>query len=97
VEEVSSEMAAAGLIPHSEKTKIEEIVRSVMPDSGAPGEFKIWIKRKDGTPRFIQGKVTAARHGDVTSTYITIADITVFAEREKNLRERIDALQELLH
>ena len=97
VEEVSSEMAAAGLIPRSEKTKIEEIIRSVKPDSGVPGEFKIWIKRKDGTPRFIQGKVTAARHGDVTSTYITIADITVFAEREKNLRERIDALQELLH
>jgi PAS domain S-box-containing protein len=97
VEEVSSGMAAAELIPHRERTKIEEIVRSVQPDSGIPGEFKIWIRRKDGESRFIQGKVTAARHGDVTSTYITLADITVFAEREKNLRERIDALQELLH
>ena len=29
--------------------------------------------------------------------YITIADITDFAEREKALRERIDALQDLLH
>ncbi|MDD1686768.1 PAS domain S-box protein [Methanoregula sp.] len=96
VEEVSSGMAAAGLIPHSDKTKLEEIVKSVKPDSGTPGEFKIWITRKDGTPRFIQGKVTAARHGDVTSTYITIADITVFAEREKTLRERIDALQQIL-
>ena len=96
VEDVS-EIAAAGIIPHSEKTKIEEIVRSVQPDSGTPGEFSVWIRRKDGTPRFIQGKVTAALHGDVTSTYITIADITVFAEREKNLRERIDALQEILH
>ncbi|MDD4136647.1 MAG: PAS domain-containing protein [Methanoregula sp.] len=92
-----SEIADAGIIPHSEKTKIEEIVRSVKPDSGIPGEFRVWIRRKDGTPRFIQGKVTAARHGDVTSTYITIADVTGFAEREKNLRERIDALQELLH
>jgi len=97
VEEVSSGIAAAGIIPHTDKTKLEEIVRSVQPDSDIPGEFKIWIRRKDGTPRFIQGKVTAARHGDVTSTYITLADITVFAEREKNLRERIDALQELLH
>jgi len=95
--EDASEIPEAGIIPHSERTKIEEIIRSVQPDSGIPGEFRVWIRRKDGTQRFIQGKVTAARHGDVTSTYITIADITVFAEREKNLRERIDALQELLH
>jgi len=97
VEDVSGGMADAGLIPLSEKSKIEEIVKSVQPDSGVPGEFKIWIRRKDGVPRFIHGKVTATRHGSVTSTYITIADITVFAERENALRQRIDALQELLH
>lgn len=96
VENVSGGMADAGLIPVSEKTKIEEIVKSVQPDSGIPGEFKIWIRRKDGVPRFIHGKVTAARQGSVTSTYITIADITDFAERENTLRQRIDALQELL-
>ena len=96
VENVSGGMADAGLIPVSEKTKIEEIVKSVQPDSGIPGEFKIWIRRKDGVPRFIHGKITAARQGSVTSTYITIADITIFAERENTLRQRIDALQELL-
>jgi PAS domain S-box-containing protein len=96
VENVSTGMADAGLIAQSEKTKIEEIVKSVQPDSGIPGEFKIWIRRKDGVPRFIHGKVTAARYGSVTSTYITIADITVFAERENALRQRIDALQDLL-
>lgn len=97
IEGVSTGMADAGLIPPSEKSKIEEIVKNVQPDSGVPGEFKIWIRRKDGVPRFIHGKVTAARHGSVTSTYITIADITVFAERESALRQRIDALQDLLH
>ncbi len=96
VEDVSGGMADAGLIPLSEKTKIEEIVKSVQPDSGVPGEFRIWIRRKDGIPRFIHGKVTAARRGSVTSTYITIADITDFAERENALRQRIDALQDLL-
>jgi PAS domain S-box-containing protein len=97
VENMSSGIADAGIIPHAEKRKIEEIVKSVQPDSSIPGEFKIWIQRKDGVPRFIQGKVTAARHGEITSTYITVADITGFAERENALRERIDALQELLH
>lgn len=76
--------------------QIEEALQSIEPDSGSPRDFKIWIRRKDGVPRFIQGKVTAARQGNITSTYITFADITVFAERENTLRQRIDALQELL-
>ena len=58
---------------------------------------EIWIRRKDGLRRYIHGKVTAAEHGNITSYYITISDITGFAEREKALRERIDALQDLLH
>ena len=89
--------SASGLIPPSEQYKIEELIRCVQPDGGGPGEFRIWIQLKDGTLRFIQGMVTAARNGDVTSTYITLSDITDFAEREKTLRERIDSLQELLH
>jgi PAS domain S-box-containing protein len=96
IEDVT-EIAAASIIPHSEKSKIEEIVRSVDPDSGTPGEFRVWVRHKDGTPRLIQGKVTATRQGGITSIYITIADITGFAEREKALRERIDALQDLMH
>jgi PAS domain S-box-containing protein len=87
----------SGIIPLSEQLKIEELVKGVQPDKNESGEFKSWVRRKDGVPRFIQGRVTATRKGDVTSTYITITDITDFAEREKNLRERIDALQELLH
>jgi PAS domain S-box-containing protein len=96
VEDMST-ISAPGMIPISEKGRIEEIVKNVQPDSETPGEFKVWMRRKDGTLRLIQGKVTAARHGDITNTYITMSDITDFAEREKNLRERIDALQELLH
>ena len=87
----------SGIVPVTDKKRIEEIFRNVRPDSPAPGEFKIWIMRKDGTHRYLHGKITAAKLGDVTSFYITISDITDFAEREKILRERIDALQELLH
>ena len=96
VEEISK-ISVSGMIPPSDMNKIEDLVKSVQPDSGVPGEFKIWITRKDGAQRFLQGKVTATRHKEMTSTYITLTDITNFAERERNLRERIDALQELLH
>lgn len=89
-------IADSGIVPLTDKERIEEIFKSVRPDAPAPGEFKIWIRRKDGIRRHIQGKITAAKNGLLTSYYITIADITDFAEREKALRERIDALQDLL-
>ncbi|MFA6225160.1 MAG: PAS domain-containing protein [Methanoregula sp.] len=87
----------SGIVPVTDKERIEEIFRNVQPDSPTPGEFKIWMQRKDGTNRYLHGKITAAKHEDITSFYITLSDITDFAEREKILRERIDALQDLLH
>ncbi|MFA4826085.1 MAG: PAS domain-containing protein [Methanoregula sp.] len=87
----------SGIVPVTDKDRIEEIFRNVRPDSPAPGEFKIWVQRKDGNYRYLHGKITAAKHEAITSFYITISDITDFAEREKSLRERIDALQDLLH
>jgi PAS domain S-box-containing protein len=90
-------MIKEGIVPVTDLKKIEEIFRNIRPDSSAPGEFKIWIKRKDGRNRYIHGKITAAKHGDITSVYVTLSDISDFAEREKILRERIDALQDLLH
>jgi PAS domain S-box-containing protein len=86
----------SGIVPVTDKKMIEEIFRNVHPDSPTPGEFKIWIQRRDGTHRYLHGKITAAKHGDATSFYITISDITDFAEREKILHERIAALQDLL-
>jgi PAS domain S-box-containing protein len=84
------------IVPMKEKCRINEVFRSVRPDSPEPCEFKVWVRRKDALRRYIHGKVTAAKRGEITSYYITIADITDFAEREKVLRERIDALQDLL-
>jgi PAS domain-containing protein len=89
-------IADSGILPVTDRNRIEEIFKNVRPDSPVPGEFKIWIRRKDGMRRYIQGKITAAQRGDITSFYITISDITDFAEREMALRERIDALQDLL-
>jgi len=96
VEEISK-VSDAGMNPPSDMSRLEDLVKSVQPDSGATGEFRIGITRKDGAQRILQIKVTATRHKETTSTYITLTDITNFAERERNLRERIDALQELLH
>ncbi len=91
------EIVDSRIVPVNEKCHLQEVFHNVRPDSPEPCEFKIWIRRKDGMRRYIHGKITAAEHGNITSYYITIADITDFAEREKALRERIDSLQDLLH
>ncbi|MCX6689898.1 MAG: PAS domain S-box protein, partial [Methanoregula sp.] len=84
------------IVPVTDLQRIEEIFKNVQLDSPVPGEFKIWTRRKDGKHRYLHGKITAAKNGTITSIYITISDITDFAEREKILRQRIDALQDLL-
>jgi PAS domain S-box-containing protein len=91
------EIVDSRIVPVKEKCRLQEVFHNVRPDSPEPCEFRIWIRRKDGVRRYIHGKITAAEHGNITSYYITIADITDFAEREKTLRERIDALQDLIH
>ncbi len=89
-------IADSGIVPSTDRCRIEEVFHNVRPDSPEPCEFRVWIRRKDGMRRYIHGKVTAAGHGDITSYYITVADITDFADREKALRERIEALQDLV-
>ena len=90
-------LSDSGVFPVTDKGRIEEIFKNVQPDSPTPGEFKIWVQRKDGKHRYLHGKITAAKHGDITSFYITLSDITDFVEREKVMRQRINALQDLLH
>ena len=86
-----------GIAPVSDSSTHQTIFSGVHPDSPEPGEFKIWLRRKDGNQRYVHGKITATTRRELTSYYITLSDITDFAEREKILRERIDALQDLLH
>jgi PAS domain S-box-containing protein len=84
------------IIPYEEQGRIEKIIRDAKPESKVPAEFKVWIDQKDGTRRFTHGKITAAIHDGVVSTYVIITDITEFAEREKILQERIESLQKLV-
>jgi hypothetical protein len=72
------------------------MVKNTQPDSEKPGEFTLWINRKDGTRRCILARVTAARHHNTVSTYCTMTDITESIEREQALRDRIAALQKFI-
>ncbi len=89
-------MKSADLVSPEDHEKIEEIVTNTRPDSEKPGEFTVWINRKDGNRRCILGRVTAALHNNTVSTYITMTDITESTEREQTLRDRIAALQKFI-
>ena len=94
-EELTS-MKSADLVSPEDHENIEEIITNTRPDSEKPGEFTIWINRKDGSRRCILGRVTAALHDNTMSTYITMTDITESTEREQALRDRIAALQKFI-
>jgi PAS domain S-box-containing protein len=94
-EEVFQEKTAGGFTTSDHK-KIREILTTIKPGSEKPGEAIFWITRKDGTKRCIHVNVTAPHHQGVVSLYITVVDITSFAEKEKALRDRIASLQEFL-
>jgi len=89
-------MRSADLVSAEDHEKIESIVKSIRPDSEKPGEFTVWINRRDGSRRCILGRVTAALHDTTVSTYITVTDITESTEREQALRDRIAALQKFI-
>jgi PAS domain S-box-containing protein len=89
-------MKSADLASPEDREKIEEIVANARPDAEKPGEFTIWIHRKDGNRRCILGRVTAAQYNTTVSTYITITDITESTEREQALRDRIASLQKFI-
>jgi PAS domain S-box-containing protein len=89
-------MKSVDLVSPEDHEKIEEIVTNTRPDSEKPGEFTVWINRKDGSRRCILGRVTAALHTTTVSTYITMTDITESTEREQALRDRIAALQKFI-
>jgi PAS domain S-box-containing protein len=89
-------MRSADLVSPDDYEKIEEIMTNIRPDSEKPGEFTIWISRKDGNRRCILGRVTAALHNNTVSTYLTMTDITESTQREQALRDRIAALQKFI-
>ena len=71
-----SALSPGTIVSEEDNARIEEIVRKVGLKEIAAGEIRCWITRKDGGRRFILGRVTAAKRGDISSIYFTMTDIT---------------------
>nr|WP_319376353.1 PAS domain S-box protein [uncultured Methanoregula sp.] len=90
------QMHSSDLLSAEDQKYLEKMILDASRDAKKMGELTLWINRKDGTRRCLLGRITAAMRENTMSTYMTITDITESAERERALKDRITALQQLI-
>jgi PAS domain S-box-containing protein len=81
------------LIDPADLSKMEELAKKSMTCTGPPVAFQSWIRCKNGERRYIFGHINSVRHEETISTYITMTDVTEFAQREQELLARIKVLE----
>jgi len=75
---------------------MDELFRKSQTCTEPPAKFQSWMLCKNGEKRCIYGQINSVRHGDTVSTYVTMTDVTAFAQREQELMDRISALEKRL-
>lgn len=84
------------VISQPDQAHFEEIARKVDNGEIPSAEVNFWITRKDGMRRYISGRVTASRIGDVRSIYVTASDITSTITKENSQQTQIRCLQRVI-
>jgi len=72
---------------------MDELFRKSQTCTEPPAKFQSWMLCKNGEKRCMYGQINSVRHGETISTYITMTDVTAFAQREQELMDRISALE----
>ncbi|ABS55575.1 putative PAS/PAC sensor protein [Methanoregula boonei 6A8] len=80
------------LIAPEDMQRIEELYTKSVAGAG-PAQFRSWVRCKNGESRFVYGHINSVSSGQTVSTYITMTDITEFAQREQALQDRIRELE----
>ncbi|HNX17509.1 MAG TPA: PAS domain S-box protein [Methanoregula sp.] len=75
---------------------MDELFRKSLTCTEPPAKYQCWILCKNGERRCIYGQINSVKHGDIISTYLTMTDVTAFAQREQELTGRIAALEKRL-
>ncbi|HVP96848.1 PAS domain S-box protein [Methanoregula sp.] len=80
------------LITPEENQQIEELYKKSL-GGVEPAQFRSRLRCKNGESRHVFGHINSVRYGGTISTYITMTDVTEFAQREQDLQNRIIALE----
>lgn len=83
------QMNTRSLVTPETRLMMDELYRKSITCTEPPAKFQSWMLCKNGEKRCIYGQINSVRHGDTISTYITMTDVTAFAQREQELLERI--------
>lgn len=78
-----------------ERQMMDKLYEKSQTCTEPPAKFQSWIHGKNGERRCIFGHINSVRHGDTISTYITITDVTAFAQRELELLDKIVTLEKV--
>lgn len=84
------------LVTPETRLMMDELYRKSITCTEPPAKFQSWMLCKNNEKRCIYGQINSVRHGDIVSTYVTMTDVTVFAQREQELLDRISALEKQL-
>ena len=81
------------LVTPETRLMMDELYRKSITCREPPARFQSWMLCKNGERRCIYGQINSVRHGETISTYITMTDVTAFAQREQELLDRIAVLE----
>jgi len=84
------------LVTPETRLMMDELYRKSIACTEPPAKFQSWMLCKNGAKRCIYGQINSVRHEKTVSTYITMTDVTAFAQREQELLEQIAALEKRL-
>ena len=85
------------LIAKDDRNSFDGLLKKPIDGIMPATEFQVGVLCKNGESRCIYGRITSTQEGEALSTYLTMTDITAFAERERALLGRTLSLQELIH
>jgi len=78
-----------------ERQMMDKLYKKSQTCTEPPAKFQSWIHGKNGERQCIFGHINSVRQGDTISTYITITDVTAFAQREQELLDKIVTLEKV--
>jgi PAS domain S-box-containing protein len=92
LEELHTKSTQDLAIPET-RLMMDELYRKSMTCTEPPAKFQSWMLCKNGEKRCIYGQINSVQNGETISTYITMTDVTAFAQREQELMDRIASLE----
>jgi len=93
LEELQAAATQDLIVTSDTRQAMDERYKKSLECPGCGEKFQSWLTRKDGEKRCLYGQMNTLSQEDKVITYVTVTDVTAFAEHEQALNDRIAALE----